>query len=118
MAISKLVSRTIPLPGPLTLSGHDLERVSSYRYLGVTLSQSLEWSDHITDICRKARRVLGLIYCQYSPFLSLTALRQLCISMVRPHLEYASQLWNPYLQKDIVMLESVQKFAQMQCARK
>ena len=107
MVISKLVSRRIPLPGPLTLYGHDLERVSSYRYLGVTLSQSLEWSDHITDICRKARRVLGLIYHQYSPFLSLTALQQLHISMVRPHLEYASQLWNPYLQKDIVMLESV-----------
>ena len=77
MVISKLVSRRIPLPGPLTLSGHDLERVSSYRYLGVTPSQSLKWSDHITDICRKARRVLGIIYHQYNPFLSLTALRQL-----------------------------------------
>lgn len=36
---------------------------------------------------------------------------ELYISLVRPHLEYASQVWDPYLQGDTDRLEAVQKFA-------
>ena len=37
-------------------------------------------------------------------------LKQLYLSLVHPHLEYAAQLWDPYAQRDIYKLESVQKF--------
>ena len=37
-------------------------------------------------------------------------LKQLYLSLVHPHLEYAAQLWDPYAQ-DIYKLKSVQKFA-------
>jgi len=35
-------------------------------------------------------------------------MKQLFISIVRPHLEYANVVWHPYLKKDIDLLESVQ----------
>ena len=38
-------------------------------------------------------------------------LKQLYLSLVRPHLEYAAPLWSPYTQKDINSIENVQKFA-------
>ena len=31
--------------------------------------------------------------------------------MLRPHLEYASPVWNPYLWKDFKRIEDVEKFA-------
>jgi len=31
--------------------------------------------------------------------------------MIRPHLEYASPVWNPHMHKDIKLLENVEKFA-------
>ncbi len=34
---------------------------------------------------------------------------QLYLSIVRPHLEYASSLWDPHMSKDITALESVQR---------
>jgi len=35
------------------------------------------------------------------------------LTLMRPHTEYASQVWNPYLQKDIdrTRFEGMQKFA-------
>ena len=41
----------------------------------------------------------------------LLSLKQLYLSLVHPHLEYAAQLWDPYAQRDICKLGSVQKFA-------
>ena len=38
-------------------------------------------------------------------------MKQLYLSLVRPHLEYTCQLWDPYTQNDVNKLESVQKFA-------
>jgi len=115
MIVSRLVSRNVPSPRAVMLSDHALERVSSYKYLGVTFTETLEWSHHICDISRKAKRVLGLIYRQYSAYLSQPSLLKLYISLVRPRIEYASQVWSPHLQKDISMLEGVQKLALKIC---
>jgi len=43
----------------------------------------------------------------------LQAYTKLYLSLVRPHLEYASPVWNPWLHmhKDIKLLENVEKFA-------
>ena len=39
------------------------------------------------------------------------SLVQLYLSLVRPHLDYASAIWYPHVKKDKIALENVQKFA-------
>ena len=67
------------------------------------LSTDLSWSYHIQCICNKARKIIGILYRQFSSNMGILA-----TPLVRPHLEYGIEVWNPYLQKDIVVLENVQ----------
>ena len=45
------------------------------------------------------------------------SLLKLYLSTVRPHLEYASSVWDPYLKKNIEAIEHVQKFALKVCLK-
>ena len=49
------------LQSEYNLHGHILEHVKSVKYLGVTISSDLTWSEHITNICGKANKTLGFI---------------------------------------------------------
>ena len=110
MTVSRKKSPSLPTE-PLQLLGSELERVDCYRYLGVLLTSDLSWSPHVTNICTKARRVLGLLYRRFYGSTSQESLKQLYLSLVRPHMEYACQVWDPHLAGDKKAIECVQKFA-------
>ena len=54
--------------------------------------------------------MLGIIYQSFN-FLSPVVFCMLYVSLVRPHLDYASVIWNPNVLKDIRSLEAVQRQA-------
>ena len=114
MVISRLRKNSVPVP-QLKMYNQPLDRVSSYKYLGVNTSDDLMWSTHIDEISSKARRTVGLLYHQFYAWSSPRALLQLYTSLVRPHLEYASQVWNPHLIRHTDQLERIQKFALKVC---
>ena len=102
---------------PLLLDGRPMEQVSNYRYLGVMVTRKLSWSDHIEQICTKARRLVGMLYRQFYCWADTTTLLTLYLTCIRPHLEYACTLWDPYTCKETHMIESVQKFACKVCLK-
>ena len=61
--------------------------------------------------------MLGLLYRSFYPNSSASSLLKLYISLIRPLLEYACQVWNPYLTKNIEKLEKVQRFALRLCVK-
>ena len=79
----------------LLLNGSALEKVNSFKYLGVTISNNLTWSNHIDIVCSKARRTLGLIYRCFYANCNPDTLLKLYLSLVRPRLEYACPVWSP-----------------------
>ena len=95
----------------MMLYNQPMGRVSSYRYLGVTICNDLSWSLHIDKIASKTRQLIGMLYRRFYKWSSPNALLQLYLSLIRPLLEYSVQVWSPYLLKDIQKLEAVQKFA-------
>ena len=53
-------------PGGLLLDNCALEQVHSYRYLGVLVTSTLTWKEHIKQICTKARKLVGMLYRKFS----------------------------------------------------
>ena len=78
--------------------------------LGVLFTPNLKFSEHISKITLKANSVVGIIKRSFS-CLDKAMFRTLYVILVHPHLEYASQIWNPHLIKDIQALEKVQRRA-------
>ena len=44
-------------------------------------------------------------------------MRALYVALICPHLEYGIRVWDPHLQKDINLLEAVQRFATKVCLK-
>jgi len=114
MVISKKRHPTLP-NHHLSISSQPLERVSTFKYLGVWLSDDLRWSRHIEVVTKRASKQVGMIFRRFYSYSNPEILKQLYISFVRPHLEYAVQVWDPYHATHINALEKVQKFALFMC---
>ena len=116
MLISRKRTRSIPAPPLFAKVDSQLVQVESVKHLGVLLTSDLSWNEHITRICNKTRKLIGLLYRRFhncSPELLL----RLYKAFIRPHLEYAPQVWDPHLVKDIELLEKTQKFALRVCCK-
>ena len=77
--------------------------------LGITISYDLSWSNHIYIVVNKANKVLRVI----KRVLGSNSVNKfpLLFVIVRPILEYAALVWCPFLVKDIVSLEKIQRRA-------
>jgi hypothetical protein len=81
------------------LHDHTLEHVPSAKYLGVTITSDLKWESHVTNISQKANKTIGFLKRNLN--ISNGKIKEKAyISLVRPTVEYASPVWDPYLQKD------------------
>ena len=92
MVITK--KRHCCVPSSLHLESTALERVHAYKYLGVLITSNISWSEHINSVCIKVGKVIGVLYRHFYANIDWTTLLKLYIALVRPHLEYACQVWN------------------------
>ena len=98
------------IPFFYTLSDHILQYVGTNPYLGVTLSEDLTFDAHVGNITKKGSRMLGFIQRNLKG--SPSRLKELAyLTLVRSGLEYASVVWDPFLQREIDRLEKIQRRA-------
>jgi len=93
-----------------TNSSVTLEEVNEEKDLGVWCTNTLKPSLHCQRAAVKTTQVLGLIRRSFK-IKSIDTLVFLYKMYVWPHLEYCVQVWNPYLARDIDILEKVQRRA-------
>ena len=82
--------------------------VQGVRDLGVIISSDLKSSLHVASIVRKASAMMGFIFRSFR-FLDTEGYLALYYAFVRSVLEYCSSAWNPFLKRDIQLIEGVQR---------
>ena len=93
-----------------TLHDHPLPITDSAKYLGITISNDLKWNKHVSNITSKANSTLGILRRNLR-LSSHTVKTHAYQALVRPHLEYASAVWDPHTHYNTHKLEMVQRRA-------
>jgi hypothetical protein len=92
------------------MNGEKLDETKEERDIGVLVTNDLKPGAQCAKAAKTASTVLGQISRSFR-YRDKKIFRALYMRYVRPHLEFASPAWNPWLVKDIEILEKVQKRA-------
>ena len=87
-----------------------LVATDSAKYLGITISNDLKWNKHVSNITSKANSTLGILRRNLR-LSSHTVKTHAYQALVRPHLGYASAVWDPHTHYNTHKLEMVQRRA-------
>ena len=76
-------------PSLLQLNGQLIERVKSYKLLGLHVTDSLQWKVHVSSMCSRAAQRLHFLQQLKRAAMSSDDLLYYYQSVVRPVIEYA-----------------------------
>ena len=69
--------------------------MDNIKYLGVTISKDLKWNTRVCTVCTKANRTFDFL--KYNLSSCPKDVKEMANKgLVRPILEYASPVWDPY----------------------
>lgn len=103
-------NKKTPLNFAYTLDNNEIGKSNHVKYLGVTLTSNLSWETHIEAVCSKAQGKLAFLRRKLRnapPAMKLTAYK----SLIRPALEYADIIWDPYQKYLVKKIERIQNLA-------
>ena len=90
------------------LNNKIIQTCQTVKDLGLIVSSNLKWVEYIEAIRNKANRISFTIFRSFK-FKNICVFVNLYKTYVRPLVEYNTCIWNPYLQKDINRVESIQR---------
>ena len=90
--------------------GVTLEETQQTQYLGINIQNNLSWNSQTHHDTGKATRVLNFLRRNFH-HCSSAVKEKLYLTLVRPHLDYATASWDPFTVKNISFIEKVQRQA-------
>ena len=93
-----------------SIGGIQLKVVDNYKYLGVVFNKDLTWKDQVERVTKKGITSLNFVFRQLYG-VDIKIKEQAYRSLIRPILEYATSVWDPYREGEIKEVEKVQRLA-------
>jgi hypothetical protein len=79
---------------PLTINGESIERVSTFKLLGVVFSSDLTWSNHVSYVLNKISKRYYIIFQLYRIGTAQSDIVLIYCAIIRSVLEYACAVWH------------------------
>ena len=93
-----------------SLRNQILENVQSAKYLDITITDNMDYGQHVSEISSKATKTLGFL-CRNLTFAHRSTKEVAYKTLVWPKLEYAAPIWSPNTKLQIYQIEKVQRTA-------
>ena len=93
-----------------SLHNQTLENVQSAKYLGITITDNMDWGQHVSEISSKATKTLGFLRRNLA-FAPRSTKEVAYKTLARPKLEYAAPIWSPNSRLQINQIEKVRRAA-------
>ena len=93
-----------------SLHNQTLENVQSAKYLGITITDNMDWGQHVSEISSIATKTLGFLRRNLA-FAPRSTKEVACKTFNQPKLEYAAPIWSPHLKLQINQIEKVLRTA-------
>ena len=82
---------------PLTnIENNTIERVTSYKLLGLWIDDNMKWNTNTEKIVKKAAKRFFLLKVLKSYGASTSDMKNFYMAVIRPTLEYGAQIWRNY----------------------
>ena len=104
----RISNKRNPSKPSYNIHGQELEVVDTAKYLGVSINNKLKWNKHIADTAKKADYTRAFLKRNIN-MCPREVKKQCYVALVRPVMEYASEIWDPQTQNNITALERVQR---------
>ena len=109
-AIMRVTRQTDAVTPKYYLNDIAVPVVNEFKYLGVHISNKCTWQNHVQHVTGKANQMLRFIKRNFRDC-PQTVKEIMYLSLVRPHLDYASCVWDPWGEGMKHELEMVQRRA-------
>ena len=91
----------------LRFNGEPVEIVKTHKHLGLTFASDGNWTNHIDNIVNAAFKQVNVLR-KLKFTLSKQILSNIYLTLIRPKLEYACEVWDGCFEREVAKLEKVQ----------
>ena len=78
---------------PVEMNKNSVPQVNTFRCLGVDLDEKLSWKNHIDSVCHTISAGIGAIK-RIKPYVPHKTLQDVYKTLIQPHFDYCSPLWD------------------------
>ena len=111
MLINFMLNHNLIFLRPIVISNNTVERVNTYKLLGVIITDDLMWTHHIDSIHKKPSKRLYSLRLLNRVGVASDSILNVYLPTIRPILQYAVQVWQDIPEFLSRKLESSQKRA-------
>ena len=94
----------------ITLNGKNIARTQSIKFLGIIITETLTWNEHVNSIMLRSAKIVGIIR-RLKNELPQTVLKTIYSALLEPLINYAITVWGGTTQTNADRIEILQKKA-------